>query len=69
MISMYIRFPTGDIPEGPPALIIPTVRRWRREDWPVRYLLENPKKAGSQSYLRYEAYKGCSASGAFTEER
>jgi len=52
-------FPTGDIPEGPPALITPTVRRWRREDWPVRYLLENPKKAGSQSYLRYEAYKGC----------
>jgi len=38
------RFPTGDIPEGPPALITPTVRRWRREACPVRYLHENPNK-------------------------
>ena len=50
-------FPTGDVPEGPPASIEPTIRRWRSEAWPVKFLQANPKTAGTrcfdQSCLRF----------------
>jgi len=53
-------FPTGDIPEGPPASIEPTIKRWRSEaSWPVKFLQANPKTAGKWCFDRYEPYKGC----------
>jgi len=42
---------------GPPASIEPTIRRWRSEAWPVKFLQANPKTAGTRCFDRYEAYK------------
>ena len=59
-------FPKGDIPEGPPPpdLSEPTMKLAMKNGWRILFQQANPKKVGSASWDRYEAYKGCTTSAA-----
>ena len=50
-------FPGDEIPNGPPDLAEPTIRLARSKSWRVSFRQDNPKKAGSASWIRYESYK------------
>ena len=50
-------YPGDAIPNGPPDLAEPTIRLARSKGWKVSFRQDNPKKAGSASWTRYENYK------------
>ena len=50
LMDFVVRCSPGDVPEGPPASIEPTIRRWRSEAWPVKFLQANPKRAGTRCF-------------------
>lgn len=58
-------FPTDGIPSGPPPdLSEPTMAMAVKNDWPIAFQQVNPKRPGSVSWRRYEAYKQCTTAHA-----
>ena len=61
-------FPAVDIPSGPPPdLAEPTMTLAINHGWPIAFQQVNPKRPGTASWLRYEAYKHCTTTRAALE--
>ncbi len=61
-------FPTDGVPNGPPPnLAEPTMALAVKNGWSISFQQANPKRPGTASWRRYEAYKHCTTAEAALE--